>query len=172
MTNILNNNYILVTKNVEYCQNFIIDILTIEIYNNDTIKIERRKNMTEIDRDKLLLKIYEEQKQMKKDIEQKIYEEQKQMKKDIEQKINENQQQLQKEIAELKQDVRNISMTVAKIEVEHGKKLEALFDAFTMNREKIEEHESRINNCERKIEKQDDKIYYLEKDLKQIKEAY
>ena len=98
--------------------------------------------MTEIDRDKLLLKIYEDQ------------------------------QQLQKEIAEVKQDVRNISMTVAKIEVEHGKKLEALFDAFTMNREKIEEHESRINNCERKIEKQDDKIYYLEKDLKQIKEAY
>lgn len=142
MTKILNNNYILVTKNVEYCQNFIIDILTIEIYNNDTIKIEGRKNMTEIDRDKLLLKIYEDQ------------------------------QQLQKEIAEVKQDVRNIGMTVAKIEVEHGKKLEALFDAFTMNREKIEEHESRINNCERKIEKQDDKIYYLEKDLKQIKEAY
>ncbi len=150
--------------------------------------------MTEIDRDKLLLKIYEEQQQMKKDnkkykksIEQKIYENQQQMKKDIEQKINESQQQmkkdieqkidevqqqLQKEIAEVKQDVRNISMTVAKIEVEHGKKLEALFDAFTMNREKIEEHESRINNCERKIEKQDDKIYYLEKDLKQIKEAY
>ena len=165
--------------------------------------------MTEIDRDKLLLKIYEEQQQMKKDnkeykksieqkinenqqqmkkdieqkinenqqqmkkdIEQKINESQQQMKKDIEQKINEFQQQLQKEIAEVKQDVRNISMTVAKIEVEHGKKLEALFDAFTMNREKIEEHESRINNCERKIEKQDDKIYYLEKDLKQIKEAY
>ena len=135
--------------------------------------------MTEIDRDKLLLKIYEEQQQMKKDnkeykksIEQKINENQQQMKKDIEQKINEFQQQLQKEIAEVKQDVRNISMTVAKIEVEHGKKLEALFDAFTMNREKIEEHENRINNCERKIEKQEDKIYYLEKDFKQIKEAY
>ena len=165
--------------------------------------------MTEIDRDKLLLKIYEEQQQMKKDnkeykksieqkinenqqqmkkdieqkinenqqqmkkdIEQKINESQQQMKKDIEQKINEFQQQLQKEIAEVKQDVRNISMTVAKIEVEHGKKLEALFDAFTMNREKIEEHENRINNCERKIEKQEDKIYYLEKDFKQIKEAY
>ena len=65
--------------------------------------------MTEIDRDKLLLKIYEEQQQMKKD--------NKEYKKSIEQKIYEEQQQLQKEIAEVKQDVRNISMTVAKIEV-------------------------------------------------------
>ena len=178
--------------------------------------------MKEIETDKILLKIYEEQQQMKKDneenqksIEQKIYNVQEQMEqkieenqKSIEQKIYENQklmeqkiyesqqeirkemkeqfekrdktidkilkgqQKMQKELTEVKEDVRNISKTVAKIEVEHGEKLEALFDAFTMNSEKLDIHEKRINDCERKVETHDDKIYYIEKDVKQIKEAY
>ena len=167
--------------------------------------------MKEIETDKILLKIYEEQQQMKKDneenqksIEQKIYDVQQQMKKDneenqklMEQKIYESQQEIrkemkeqfekrdktidkilkgqqkmQKELTEVKEDVRNISKTVAKIEVEHGEKLEALFDAFTMNSEKLDIHEKRINDCERKVETHDDKIYYIEKDVKQIKEAY
>lgn len=120
--------------------------------------------MKEIDRDKILLKIYEEQQQMKKDNDEN--------QKSIEQKIYKVQQEIQKELTEVKEDVRNISRTVAKIEVEHGEKLTLLFDAFTMNSEKLDTHEKRINNCERKVETHDDKIYYIEKDVKQIKEAY
>ena len=155
--------------------------------------------MKEIETDKILLKIYEEQQQMKKDneenqksIEQKIYDVQEQMEqkieenqKSIEQKIYENQKLMEQKIYESQQEIRKEmkeqfekrDKTIDKIlkgqqKMQHGEKLEALFDAFTMNSEKLDIHEKRINDCERKVETHDDKIYYIEKDVKQIKEAY
>ena len=66
-----------------------------------------------------------------------------------------------KEIPEMKQELRKISGSVARIEVEHGEKLVALFDAFKMNTEKIQEQDSRITKCEKNLEKHDDQIYML-----------
>ena len=42
----------------------------------------------------------------------------------------------QKEMPEIKQELSSISGSVARIEVEHGEKLVALFDAFKVNTEK------------------------------------
>ena len=68
---------------------------------------------------------------------------------------------LQKEMKEIKQEVRNLSGSVAKIEVEHGQKLEALFDAFKLHSEKIDDHNKRIIKCENTLNKHDDQIYIL-----------
>ena len=128
--------------------------------------------MKEIKQEDLLLKIYEEQKKMKEEILPKIYEEQKKMKEEILlkiyekllAKIDENKKEIagvKEELKEVKEDVRNISRTVAKIEVEHGEKLQALFDGFQAQDQKKEELKKRIKICEKKIDKQGDKIYYL-----------
>ena len=117
--------------------------------------------MKEIKQEDLLLKIYEEQQKMKEEILPKIYEEQQKMKEEILPKIYEEQKKMKEELKELKEDVRNISRTVAKIEVEHGEKLQALFDGFQAQDQKKEELKKRIKICEKKIDKQGDKIYYL-----------
>ena len=61
----------------------------------------------------------------------------------------------------MQKEIQKISKTVAVIEVEHGKKLEALFDAFSMHSEKIESILNRISSCESRLDKHDDEIYYL-----------
>lgn len=91
------------------------------------------------------------------------------MKKEVE-KIPEMQEQLKaipemqkelKAIPEMKEELRRISRSVAKIEVEHGERLAALFDAFDVHAERLESHEKRIEGCEKHIENQGDQIYYL-----------
>ena len=61
----------------------------------------------------------------------------------------------------MKQELRNISGSVARIEVEHGEKLAILFDAFKVNTEKIDEQNKRIARCENILEKHDNQIYIL-----------
>lgn len=75
-------------------------------------------------------------------------------------KIPELEKEIRK-ISEIQEESRKISKSVAVIEHEHGDKLKALFDAFTMNIEKIEMQEKRITLCERKNENYDADIYYL-----------
>ena len=77
------------------------------------------------------------------------------------------------EIPEMKQELRSISGSVARIEVEHGEKLAALFDAFKVNTEKIEEQNKRITRCEDMLEKHDHQIYILNSKLqnKEIQNA-
>ncbi|MCI8444580.1 MAG: hypothetical protein HFJ37_05465 [Clostridia bacterium] len=107
--------------------------------------------MEKIDRDDILLKIYEGQKKMQNQIEE------------IQEKISvipEIQEKISV-IPEMQKEIRKISKTVAKIEVEHGEKLQALFDAFTMHSEKLKTHEKRMNIFDRKLEKHNDEIYYL-----------
>lgn len=58
--------------------------------------------------------------------------------------------------------IQNIENIVTRIELEHGEKLKALFDCFTINNEKfikIDEDISRINAI---LDRQDDKIFYLD----------
>ena len=69
--------------------------------------------------------------------------------------------EMQKQIAEMQKEIRSISRSVAIIEYEHGDKLKALFDAFTMTKEKIEEQEKINLVHEKKIEKHDLEINYL-----------
>lgn len=69
--------------------------------------------------------------------------------------------EIEKQLAEIKEDTRNISRSVAVIEQEHGDKLKALFDAFTINTEKIERQKERIHFCEKKLENHDTEIDYL-----------
>ena len=65
------------------------------------------------------------------------------------------------EIQDMKQEIRRISGSVARIEVEHGEKLVALFDAFKVNSEKIEEQNKRIAKCEDQIEEQGNQIFII-----------
>ena len=69
---------------------------------------------------------------------------------------------MQKEIVEIKQDIRKIGQSVAVIEVEHGNKLKALFDAFSSNRETIERNKKSIEKLKKLYQLHDDKIYSLE----------
>ncbi len=108
--------------------------------------------MEEIKNEDILLKIYEEQKNIKEEI-LGLKEEMSVLKGDV--------SVLKEDMSDLKAEVRNISRTVAKIEVEHGEKLQILFDAFQSQEEKKEELKKRIKICEKKIDKQGDKIYYL-----------
>ena len=119
----------------------------------------------------ILLKIYQEQQKMQTQI-QKIQiqvEEIPAIKKQVEEipKIKKQLEEIPKikkqleEIPKIKEELRKISGSVAKIEVEHGEKLQILFDAFKMHAEKLEQQEKKINNCELQSEKNSDQIYYL-----------
>ncbi len=135
----------------------------------------------------ILVKIYEELKETKEQVKEisKIKEDILEMKKQV-QKIPEIEKQVQKipemekqigeiqnEIKEIKQEQRNISGSVARIEVEHGEKLVALFDAFKINTEKIEQQDKKIIKCENVLEKHDNQMYILNSKVenKKIKNA-
>ena len=71
-------------------------------------------------------------------------------------------------IPEMQREIRNISRTVARMEVEHGEKLAALFDAFTAHSEKLDMHEKRISICEKHIEHQSNQIYNLNSKVQEL----
>lgn len=54
---------------------------------------------------------------------------------------------------------RDINRSVAKIEVEHGSKLSALFDAFTVYSEKIDALQNDIKNIYSILDRHDDEIF-------------
>lgn len=79
--------------------------------------------------------------------------------------------EIQKElraIPEIKEELRRISRTVAKMEVDHGEKLAALFDAFTSHSEKLDIHDKRILVCEKRIEHQSNQIYHLNSKIQEL----
>ena len=69
-------------------------------------------------------------------------------------KIEENQQ-------EMKTEITKISQTVAKIEVEHGEKLEILLDVVTGHTKQISSIKERVEKCEKRLDNHDDKFYVL-----------
>lgn len=73
-----------------------------------------------------------------------------------------------KRIPEMDEEIRKISKSVAVIEVEHGDKLQALFDAFSMNQEQIEKNKKDINKLEKSYNSHDDRIYLLESKVQGI----
>lgn len=66
-----------------------------------------------------------------------------------------------KEIPSIKDELRRISKTVARIEQEHGEKLQILFDAVTGSSQKSKELEKRIEKDEKIINRHSNEIYYL-----------
>lgn len=64
-------------------------------------------------------------------------------------------------IPKMEEEIKSISRSVAVIENEHGDKLKALFDAFTMTMEKAERQEKKNKFFENKLEKHEAEIYYL-----------
>lgn len=69
-------------------------------------------------------------------------------------KIEENQQ-------EMKTEITKISQTVARIEVEHGEKLEILLDVVTGHTKQINSVNARVEKCEKRLDNHDDKFYAL-----------
>ena len=69
-------------------------------------------------------------------------------------KIEENQQ-------EMKLEMTKISQTVARIEVEHGEKLEILLDVVTGHTKQISSIKERVEKCEKRLDNHDDKFYVL-----------
>ena len=69
-------------------------------------------------------------------------------------KIEENQQ-------EMKTEMTKISQTVARIEVEHGEKLEILLDVVTGHTKQISSIKQRVEKCEKRLDNHDDKFYVL-----------
>lgn len=75
--------------------------------------------------------------------------------------LNQKVEKIEYTIPEVQSDIRNISRSVAVIEQEHGDKLKALFDAFSVNTEREEAQSKKNNFFERKLEKHDEEIYQL-----------
>ncbi len=73
------------------------------------------------------------------------------------------------EIKEVKAEQRNLSRTVAKIEVEHGEKLQILLDVVTGQEQKNKEFEKRFEDDERILNRHSDEIYYLKLKENKIK---
>lgn len=71
------------------------------------------------------------------------------------------QKQLIEEQKEIKAELKRLSETVAKIEVEHGQKLEILLDVVTGQIKKFDSEEQKIEKCEKRLDKHDDQFYYL-----------
>lgn len=71
-------------------------------------------------------------------------------------------------IPSMQKEIRNISRTVAVIEVEHGKKLDILFETYTINLDNIEKIKRKIHFCERKVEQHDGEICYLKSNLNKV----
>lgn len=69
-------------------------------------------------------------------------------------KIEENQQ-------DMKTEMTKISQTVARIEVEHGEKLEILLDVVTGHTKQISSIKERVEKCEKRLDNHDDKFYVL-----------
>ena len=61
----------------------------------------------------------------------------------------------------IKIELRKISKTVAKIEVEHGEKLEILLDVVTGHTKQISSIKERVEKCEKRLDNHDDKFYVL-----------
>ena len=145
--------------------NIKVDYIQEEIKNINKQIVQMQEQVTKIPKmQKQVAKIPEMQKQiteMQKEV-AKIPEMQKQiaeMQKQVA-KIPEMRKEVAK-IPEMQKEIRSISRSVAVIEYEHGDKLKALFDAFTMTKEKIEEQEKINLVHEKKIEKHDLEINYL-----------
>ena len=75
--------------------------------------------------------------------------------------LKKGQEKLFKGQEKLSKDLDNLSLSVARIETDHGEKLDILLDVVTGHTEKFTSVNERVEKCEKRLDNQDDKIYVL-----------
>lgn len=80
-------------------------------------------------------------------------------------KMKNDMNNMKNEMKDIKEEQRSLSRTVAKIEVEHGEKLQILLDVVTGQEEKNKEFERRFEEHEKILSEHDDEIYYLKEKI-------
>ena len=76
-------------------------------------------------------------------------------------KLFKGQEELFKGQEKLSKDLDNLSLSVARIEADHGEKLDILLDVVTGHTEKFNSVNKRVEKCEKRLDNHDDKIYAL-----------
>lgn len=76
-------------------------------------------------------------------------------------KLFKGQEKLFKGQEKLSKDLDNLSLSVARIEADHGEKLDILLDVVTGHTEKFTSVNERVEKCEKRLDNHDDKIYVL-----------
>lgn len=122
--------------------------------------------MTQEERDNILLELVSEVRGIKTDVGD-LKTDVKGLKTDVKD-LQTNVANLQTDVEKLKTDVENlkttvdrIDQTVIRIEVEHGEKLQILFDADLYKREKFDSQGHTLERHEKILDKQSDEIYLL-----------
>ena len=72
---------------------------------------------------------------------------------------------IENKLNEIEKEQRNLSRTVAKIEYEHGNKLQAILDVLCGQQQKNEEFEEKFNEHDKILSKHDDEIFYLKEKI-------
>lgn len=126
--------------------------------------------MTDKERDELLINIFNDVKNVKNDVK-----ELKSNVKEIEGNMNKmqdnmnemqsNMNKIENKVNEIEKEQRNLSRTVAKIEYEHGNKLQAILDVLCGQLQKNEEFEEKFNEHDKILSKHDDEIFYLKEKI-------
>lgn len=78
-------------------------------------------------------------------------------------KIYEGQKRIEEKMKDIYNEIEHISGAVTRIEVEHGEKLQILFDAYKVNKDKIKENDVRFLRNEIRMEKCENEIYKIKK---------
>ena len=76
-------------------------------------------------------------------------------------KLFKGQEELFKGQEKLSKDLDNLSLSVARIEADHGGKLDILLYVVTGYTEKFTSVNERVEKCEKRLDNHDDKIYVL-----------
>lgn len=76
-------------------------------------------------------------------------------------KLFKGQEELFKGQEKLSKGLDNLSLSVARIEADHGEKLDILLDVVTGHTEKFNSVNKRVEKCEKRLDNHDDKIYVL-----------
>lgn len=122
--------------------------------------------MTQEERDNILIELKAGQEKLVLEVldlkvEQKSLKEGQESLKEGQERLKEEQESLKKELKDLKNTVEHIDQTVMRIEIEHGEKLQILFDADSYEREKFDSQERTLERHERILDKHSDEIYLL-----------
>lgn len=120
------------------------------------IKILNKQEET----DKVINKILSKQEKMSQN-QEKLFKGQEQLFKGQEE-LFKGQEELFKNQKQMQEELTRVGNTVAKIEYEHGRKIDLILDVLTGHGEKIEEHDKRFEKDEKIIEMQGYKIYGIE----------
>lgn len=76
-------------------------------------------------------------------------------------KLFEGQSDLFKGQEKLFKEIDKLNLTVARIEADHGEKLDILLDVVTGHTDQLTSVNKRVEKCEKRLDNHDDKIYVL-----------